>query len=328
MLVGVNVVTNSHPPSAAYSHDAGSTSVTKRVRHAAGLFWQRGLMGTVIRCPWLIRALTPGAVWGTWLASPYLRANLRENARAVLGPESSARQQTNLGKRTLRNFFEFIIDLGRVQGHSVDELMPRIAEIEGVERYLRARALGRGAILVSSHLGSFEIGLAALRKHEPRGHVVFQRDVERKGFERLRASHRQRLGIMEAPIDDGLTMWLGLRDALGRNEVVLMHGDRVMPGQKGVRMDFLDRCALLPTGPVRLALASGAPIVPLFAPRDPDGRIRILLEEPIIVDPQAMLHNDVHPAMRELAATMERIIRRYPDQWLMVHRPWCKDDGR
>jgi KDO2-lipid IV(A) lauroyltransferase len=206
--------------------------------------------------------------------------------------------------------------------------MPRIADIEGVEAYHEARSLGRGAILVSAHLGSFEIGLAALHKHEPRVHVVFQRDRERSEFERLRTSHRQRLGIMEAPIDDGLAMWMRLRDALGHNEVVLMHGDRVMPGQKGERIKFLGRYALLPTGPLRLALASGAPIVPLFAPCDPDGRIRILLETPIVVDPQAALHDGIHPAMRELTATMERIIRRYPNQWFMVHSPWCEDDGQ
>jgi KDO2-lipid IV(A) lauroyltransferase len=135
------------------------------------------------------------------------------------------------------------------------------------------------------------------------------------------------MGIVEAPIDDGLAMWLGLRDALNRNEVVLVHGDRLMPGQRGVRMEFLGRPALLPSGPVRLAIASGAPIVPLFAPRDPDGRVRILLEKPILVDPHAALIDVVHPAMRELANAMERIIRRYPDQWIMVHQPWCEDDA-
>lgn len=307
--------------------DAASATMMRRARHAVALFWQRVMMWLVRHCPWLISTLTPPLVWGTWHTSPYLRGNLLANARAVLGPQSSLREQAMLGRQTLRNFFEFIIDLGRIQDRPREELVARVCEIEGSEQYREARALGRGAILVSAHLGSFEVGLAALREHEQRVHVVFQRDLERAGFERLRAAHRRRLGIIEAPVDDGLPMWLALRDALNRNEVVLMHGDRVMPGQKGQRMPFMGHHAMLPTGSVRLALASGAPIIPIFAPRESDGRVRILLEKPIIADPQAALIDGVHPAMRELAATLERTIRRYPDQWLMVHRPWCEGES-
>ena len=47
------------------------------------------------------------------------------------------------------------------------------------------------------------------------------------------------VGFLEAPVDDGLSVWVGLRDALLRNEVVLMQGDRVMPGQRGMRLPFL-----------------------------------------------------------------------------------------
>ena len=89
---------------------------------------------------------------------------------------------------------------------------------------------------------------------------VFKRDV-RSSFEQIRKSLRQRLGVLEAAIDDGWTIWMRLRDALTSNHVVNLQGDRVMPGQKGQAVPFCHGHLLLPTGPIKLALASGAPDV-------------------------------------------------------------------
>ena len=136
-------------------------------------------------------------------------------------------------------------------------------------------------------MGSFEVAVAALRQKEPRVHIVFKRDQVSR-FEQLRSALRRRLGVIEAPIDQGgVGMWVGLRDALRRDEIVVLQGDRVMPGQKGQRVPFLSGHLLLPTGPVKLAQASGAPIVPIFSTRTPEGNIRISVAEPIFVEDEA-----------------------------------------
>ena len=115
-------------------------------------------------------------------------------------------------------------------------------------------------------------------------HVVFKRD-DMSRFEQVRSALRKRLGVIEAPIDDGWTVWLRLRDALMRNEVVMLQADRVMPGQKGCPLPFLHGHVELPTGPIKLALASGAPVVPIFALRTRSGRMQINIEPPIFVEP-------------------------------------------
>jgi KDO2-lipid IV(A) lauroyltransferase len=94
-----------------------------------------------------------------------------------------------------------------------------------------------------------------------------------------------------------------------------------MPGQKGLRVPFLHGHMELPTGPVKLALASSAPILPVFAVRTPDGRIRIHIEPAIVVE-------DIDAAMSKLAAVIERYVRDYPEQWLLFHKAFCEDaDG-
>src|SRR5439155_1382943 len=84
----------------------------------------------------------------------------------------------------------------------------------------------------AAHLGSFELGAAMLAKHERRIHVVFRRD-RHWSFEQMRSEQRARLGIVEAPLDDGWDIWLRLREALLADEAVLLQGDRVLPGQRG-----------------------------------------------------------------------------------------------
>jgi KDO2-lipid IV(A) lauroyltransferase len=125
-------------------------------------------------------------------------------------------------------------------------------------------------------------------------------------------------------VDDGLSTWMRLREALAADEVVLVQGDRVMPGQKGQRVPMLGGEVVLPTGPLRLAMASGAPIIPIFSIRQPDGNIRLFIEPPIYVtDGQSF-----DTGLESIRSLLETFLRRFPDQWLMIHRAWCEDARR
>ena len=286
-------------------------------------FWLQMFMFWNLRRPEFARSCKPFFVFMAWRTSRLLRDNLRANARWLLKPNSSQRERAALGKRVLGNFYDFIVDLGRSKKMSVEQLLKEISHLEGRERYFEARSLKRGAILVTAHLGSFETGVAALVQQEREIHVVFRRDLMPQ-FERLRFAQRAKLGLIEAPVDDGLGVWVRLRDALHRDAVVLMQGDRVMPGQKGQRVPFLGGHIMAPTGPVKLAMATGAPIIPVFAPREQDGRVRIILEEPIFVGVDAGAAH-VHAALTQLTNVIEKYVREYSDQWLAVHRAWCED---
>jgi KDO2-lipid IV(A) lauroyltransferase len=202
---------------------------------------------------------------------------------------------------------------------SREQLLDRIEHIEGDDRYRTVRALRKGAIIVTAHMGSFEVGMAALLEREKRVHVLFRRDALGL-FEQTRSALRRRLGVNEVPVDEGLSVWLRLRDALARDEAVLIQGDRTMPGQKGRPVPFLGGHVVLPTGPVKLAMASGAPILPVFTIRLPDGRVRLFVEQPIVVRPE----DSAEAALEQLASVIERYVRAYPDQWLMIHPAWCE----
>jgi KDO2-lipid IV(A) lauroyltransferase len=151
--------------------------------------------------------------------------------------------------------------------------------------------------------------------------VVFRRDPMPR-FERLRAEQRARLGVIEAAVDEGLPVWVRLRDALERGDVVLMQGDRVMSGQPGVPVPFFGRLVAMPVGPVKLAMAARAPMLPVFAPRTAGGKVLIVIHEPIELTEQEIERREPLPALMRLTAVIESMVRRYPEQWLMPHAMW------
>lgn len=204
------------------------------------------------------------------------------------------------------------------------ELHGQIESVEGRDAYVAHRKTGGGAIIATAHMGSFEVGLAALVDVEPNIHVVFKRDVL-DGFESIRRALRTTLGVKEAAIDDGWETWMRLRDALENDQVVVMQVDRAMPGQKAQAVPMLGGHVLLPLGPVRLAQISGSPIVPVFTVRTAAGRCRVFAEAPIHVDPDAVLIDGVHPALLQLGKAIEKYVAAYPEQWLVLNPAFVED---
>ena len=94
--------------------------------------------------------------------------------------------------------------------------------------------------------------------------------------------------------------------ALRNNHVVVMQGDRAMPGQKARAVPVLGGHLLLPLGPVRLAEISGSPMMPVFAVRTELGRCRLFAEPPIEVDPDAKLVDGIEPALLQVGKVIEK----------------------
>jgi KDO2-lipid IV(A) lauroyltransferase len=288
-----------------------------------GAFWLDRLFWCAEHAPFILRLLRSLAARTAVRFSKDVRQGTLANAARILGPDSTPAERRTFARKVVGQFILFCHDVGRALRMNVDELYGRIERIEGHEHYDAARKQKRGAIVVTAHMGSFEVGMAALRRQDARIHVVFRRDLFGR-FERMRSALRAKLGVIEAPVDDGWTIWMRLRDALLNDEVVVLQGDRVMPGQRGQRVSVLGAEMMLPSGPAKLALASGAPIVPVFCVRAASGKVRLCVEPAIEVGgPQ-----DVDRAMEQLAAIIGKYLRAHGEQWLMLQPAWCKDTRR
>ncbi len=282
--------------------------------------WLTRLLLVSERSPLLVAIVRPFFIEASWRTSPELRTGTLANAARILGPDSSARARRRLGRGVNARFYDFLAELGasKKRGRSRG-----IAEVVGAEHLTQARAGGRGVLMTTAHLGAFEAGIEALRAVEPRVHVVFQRRDDLPDFERLRQPHHRRLGVLEIAIEDGLDAWARVRAALEAGDIVLMQGDRVMPGQRGAPVAFLGGHILAPIGPVKLARLTGCPIVPVFTPRC-GRRVRIIMEAPI--EPPAAPEED-RAALEQLMAVIAKRVTETPDQWLMLHAAWLEDQG-
>ena len=289
-----------------------------------------GLAGVEALCwiagaaPPLARSLKHPAIWGAWCA-PELRMRLLHNATNILGPASTVRERSRLARAVLGNFHNFLVDLGAGRHLSVDKIADRAEDVQGLDHYLEARQRGNGVIVATAHMGDFETGIAALRAIESNILVVFKRD-ELPIFERLRSAQRQRLGVIEAPIDDGLKTWMMLRDALRSNATVLMQADRAMPGHGGIPVKFLHSYLLAPVGPAKLSLATGAPIVPVFSLRTASKAVHISIE-PMIMPGDESTREAITETTTRLTQVIERYVAQCPDQWLTLHNPWVDRAG-
>ena len=310
-----------HPVIASGRSVTGAPAVGL-ARRLASKVWLTVLFFMARRMPWVLLRGRALFTWGTWTFSRPIRDGTLANARRILGEASTPQQRQATARATVGSFYDFVCDVGWALGATKEELSSRIASVEGREGYDQARRLHRGAIIATAHMGSFEVGMAALLQSEPRIHVVFQRDREDL-FEQLRTGVRNKLGIVEAPVGEGLGTWIGLRDALLGDEVVAIQADRVMPGQKGQKVPFLGGHMMVPAGPVKLAMITASPIIPIFSIRQPDGRIVVKIEQPIYVEqgrPELF-----EPALLQLAQVMAKQVRLHPGQWLVLHKAWCED---
>ena len=317
--------TGLQPPSQVASAAAPAVTVRRRqlepgrTPKALGPFfalasWAPGLIERVGR---LVLPVIP-------VFLPQVRRSTRLNAHRIFGRKLTISEQKLFTRNVVRSFFLMVIDMARAARIADNSTLADrlVSQTHGEPEYAAIRRSGRGAVLVSAHFGSFEAGLAALRRVEPLVHVVFKRD-QSAYFERLRARLRRSLGVREAPIDDGLSTWLSLRDALLRGEVVVLHGDRAVPGQRSTPVPFLNGTLLIPTGPVKLARLTGCPIVPVFAIRREDGHHDIYLAPPIEPGDASSVGPD--HAVVALAKAIESVVREHPHQWLVLDAAFEED---
>lgn len=218
--------------------------------------------------------------------------------------------------RFFQNYGIYVVDFFRLLGMTLEESEPFAQLYEGREHLDKALAEGRGAVLLTAHLGHWEIGGLGLRAMGyPVNVVAMKHNTTLTNY--LINIMRARHGIRIIEVEDSTYGAIELVKALNRNELVAVLGDRVFSDRSEVTT-FFHRPVPLPIGPVLLAMAARAPIVPAFSIMEAPGCYRGIIEPPLELHygpdrKEALQHN-----MRQVTAVFERYISRYPDQWYMV----------
>ncbi len=245
-----------------------------------------------------------------------LRKAVSDNMRHVLGPDASEEQVQALAREVCVNIAKGHYELFRVSRLTTEEIR-RLVRIEGFEHFAEASRPGKGVVVVSAHLGNVDVvAQAPLAYGVPIMGPVMHAEPERL-FQytlRLRQSHGLRLIPMDGPL-------LQVVRALKKGQLVALPTDRVF-GDSARVVEFFGTPARLPDGPVRLALRTGAALLPAFAQRLPDDSFVIQVEPPLKLRHTGDQEADIAYAMEQVAHSMERHISRRPGQWLIAAPLW------
>jgi len=248
-----------------------------------------------------------------WLAPHHYRNVCRDIGLAF--PEKTSREVTQLARRFYRRIGESVVEFVRLPYLSGEEI-ERQSIIEGTEYMDAALEKGKGVILLTAHLGNWEMlaAVVGLRAYKITAIIRPQADDTLTTlFNRIREAH----GLKVVPLTDVRTC---LR-VLKQNECLGIVGD-VNANNPGAFVQFLGRPAATFTGAAHLAMTTGAEILSIFDERLPDGRHSIRVGPPIPLVKTGDQQRDLLLNTIRTQYVLQQEIRRRPHDWFWMLYRW------
>lgn len=246
------------------------------------------------------------------------RAKSLEGLRVAFGADKPERELQQILKRSFQNLGKGLIEILNFENLKPDQIESLI-EIEGEEYLKEAESEGNGTILITGHLGNWELMAAALSLRGYPLHVIAAPLYDPRIDEwivRLRSRFQVETISRGSPSSSKKILGvLRKKEVLG----LLIDQDTKV---NGVFVNFFNKKAYTPAGAAELALRSGAATMMCFVMRLPNDRHRITIEKPMTLIQSADHMKDVEINTARFTSRIEEHIKQYPDQWVWMHRRW------
>jgi len=218
---------------------------------------------------------------------------------------------SQMARKTFQLFGKYLVDFFKFSRMTPSEVK-RLVSIEHLDYLEQADAMGRGVLLITAHLGNWELGGAILAALGYRVNAVFLPQRLEK-INRLFEKQRKERGMQLIQLGHAAR---GVLQAFKRKECVGMLADRDFTAHRN-SVCFFGKPALLSSGPPRIAERTNVPVVPLFVLRQNDDTFLLRFHPPILADNHA-------PGEIEalIGAIMEKEISQNPTQWFIFENFW------
>jgi KDO2-lipid IV(A) lauroyltransferase len=265
----------------------------------------------------LSRAAAISLGWMVYLMHARLRrVGMRNLAMAL--PEKSRREHARILRGEFTSLGRQLAEVCQFPRYT-KENVGRVVVYDGFENYERAAARGKGVLFLTAHFGGWELSAFVHSLHGHPMHVVV-RNLDNVYLDRLIDRYRSMYGNTTVSKDNFVR---GLLEAMKAGEVVGLLMDTNMTPPQGVFVNFFGLPACTASGLARIALRTDAAVVPGFTIWDP-----VLRKYRLRFDPAVNLvrtgddEKDIVTNTQVFTKITEDYVRRYPDQWLWVHRRW------
>ncbi len=242
-----------------------------------------------------------------------LIANLR-----VIFPEKNALELRRISKMVFCNFAKYLADFFRFE--KIDQAyISRNIKLENLHYFDQVLAKGKGVVVVTAHLGNWELGGAvmALLGYPMWAVALPHKD---KRVNEFFDAQRNKKGIKIMPMGKAIRSCIS---HIRNNHMVALVGDRDFT-EKGMIIGFFGKPTHFPEGPAALSLITGASIVPGFLFRNPDDSFTLKIEKPIEFTPSGNRTQDMADLIGLYKNIFQDYIRKYPEQWYVFRRFWAE----
>lgn len=231
------------------------------------------------------------------------RKIITENVKIVLNQKKI---DSEIVKNICINYAKYYLDFLYLEWFK--KRKDKIGDIENLNYLKDAIQKNKGVILVSAHLGNWDIGALNFVQSKFSINVVVEKLHSEKLYEFYKKT-RDKLGIKV--IANGIN---DIQEKLRNNEIVAIVSDRNVEG-KGIETEFFNKKTKMPAGPIVLALRTGASIIPGFTIRKRDNTYFTFLLKPIEIEKKENLDQTIKYNLKKLHKVIEEQIKKYVVQW-------------
>ena len=248
---------------------------------------------------------------------PKLRRTAEVNLRIAF-PEWSDEQREAVIRGMVRNLGWMAAEFARFPKYSKENIEQTVM-LDGHENFLEGQRRGNGVLFLTGHIGAWELSSFAHAVYGFPLHYM-ARPVDNKKVDDLINGYRCLSG--NRPIFKNESARVMLKILKDAGTIGILADQNTMP-EEAVFVDFFGKRASTTTGIARVALHTGAAIVPGYAVWDQIlGKYRLRFEPPVELIRTGDPEHDIFENTQKFTKVLEEIIRKYPDQWLWVHGRW------
>ena len=252
----------------------------------------------------------------------------------VFSPNSFRQIYSFYRKRLHAVFFRSVISVYRNYYWFGQVLLDKVAVMAGFrakfsftyegEQYLHTMVEeGSGGLLVSAHIGNFEMAGQLLERLNTTVHIIMF-DAEHEKIKDYLSSLTNRSFNVIVIKEDNSHIY-EINRALSEKQIVCIHGDRFIEGSKIMAADFLGEKAFFPTGPFYLAMKYHVPVSFVFAMKERKNHYHFYASQPRYYQQQGIQAKrdlTILAIIKDYICELEKMIRKYPLQWFNYYNFW------
>jgi len=272
---------------------------------------------------WLIRAISRFIAVICYLFLKKIRKNVERNLSHIYNDPRKIKDTT---RKIFLNYGSYLADWAKLNHMDMKRVLGLFSFLKGEEIIAEGLRRGKGIVLLTAHLGNWELGgLFFTHSGFPFNVITAQDEIE--GVAKVREKTRESHKVKTITIGKGAFFFMDIARALQRNEIVAMLMDRYIE-EKGILIDFFGKPAIFPAGPVLLAKLTGAAVIPAFIVLGPDGKYKGIADSIVDMEFSGDKEKDIRVNLKKIVRIFEKYIHEYPDQWYNFTDLWDIPDTR